>query len=307
MGFTDEIKMQYRSGSLLVKLIFINIGVFVALKLAMFVLLLFGADSHWVASFVELPSAWQQLLTRPWTVLTYMFMHADLFHIFFNMLCLYWFGMVFMEFNTPKQLVALYVLSGLMGAAFFLCAYNFLPAFEGRYGTLVGASAAVYGVMVAACMRAPNYRMHLLFVGAVPLKWILAVMIIIDLISFDGSNFGGHVAHLGGIAMGAIYALMLRRGHDVTKWINKAIDAIAGLFSRRRQPMGRPVRGGGAGGSRYHYAKAQTEPEKPDFRSEYVTREQAEIDAILEKIKVSGYSSLTDEEKRKIFTAGKKN
>lgn len=303
MGFTDEIKQKYRSGSLLVKLIFINVGVFVAVKLAMLLLMLLGVDTYLAASFVELPSAWAELIRHPWTLVTYMFMHADLFHIFFNMLCLYWFGLVFMEFNTPKQLVALYVLSGLMGAAFFLCAYNFLPAFEGRAATLVGASAAVMGVMVAACMRAPNYRMNLLFIGPVALKWILVVMLVIDAISYDDGNFGGHIAHFGGIVMGAVYALMLKQGYDITKKINKAIDAMAGIFSRRNSPMGRPVQGG----KRYHYAKAEAEQKKPDFRSEYVSKEQAEVDAILEKIKVSGYASLTDEEKRKIFTAGKKN
>ena len=110
MDIIKEIKRRYSSGSLLVRLIFINIGVFVVVKLAMFLLTLLGLTPAMVSGMVELPSQWQAVLHKPWTLLTYMFMHGDLMHIFFNMLCFYWFGLIFMEFNTPKQMVALYVL-----------------------------------------------------------------------------------------------------------------------------------------------------------------------------------------------------
>ena len=309
MGIIDEIKNRYSSGSLLIKLIFVNVGIFLVVKLTMFVLMLAGIDARVVTDMVELPSAWSAVLVRPWTLVTYMFMHGDLMHIFFNMLCLYWMGLVFMEFNTPKQLVALYVLSGLMGAAFYLLAYNLLPGFAGASSGLVGASASVLGVLVAACMRAPNYRINLLFIGSVALKWVAIVMVVLGVISFDGSNLGGHIAHAGGAVMGVIYALLLRRGLDITKGINRMIDRLTDLFERRPKPMGEPVQGG-----RYHYGKPEcgnaaksTKSDSDDLRSQYVTKEQAEVDAILEKIKVSGYASLSQEEKKRIFTAGKKN
>ena len=309
MGIIDEIKNRYSSGSLLIKLIFVNAGIFLVVKLTMFVLMLAGIDARVVTDMVELPSAWSAVLMRPWTLVTYMFMHGDLMHIFFNMLCLYWMGLVFMEFNTPKQLVALYVLSGLMGAAFYLLAYNLLPGFAGASSGLVGASASVLGVLVAACMRAPNYRINLLFIGSVALKWVAIVMVVLGVISFDGSNLGGHIAHAGGAVMGVIYALLLRRGLDITKGINRMIDRLTDLFERRPKPMGEPVQGG-----RYHYGKPEsgnaaksTKSDSDDLRSQYVTKEQAEVDAILEKIKVSGYASLSQEEKKRIFTAGKKN
>ena len=307
MGIIDEIKYRYLSGSLLIKLIFINVGIFLAVKLATFVLMLVGVDTSVVAMLVELPSSWGAVLMRPWTLITYMFMHGDVLHIFFNMLCLYWMGMVFMEFNTPKQLVALYVLSGLMGAALYLVAYNALPGFAGISGSLVGASASVLGVLVEACMRAPNYRINLLFIGPVALKWVAIVMVVLGVISFDGSNMGGHIAHAGGVLMGVIYALLLRHGFDITKGINKPIDRLSNLFERKPKPMGRPIEG-----KRYHYAEPKSSgdakaQDKSDLRSQYVTKEQAEVDAILEKIKVSGYASLTQEEKKRIFTVGKKN
>ncbi|MGN0228231.1 MAG: rhomboid family intramembrane serine protease [Muribaculaceae bacterium] len=313
MGIIEEIKNRYRSGSLLIKLIFINAGIFLAVKLSVFVLMLVGIDASVVMDIVELPSAWEAVTMRPWTLVTYMFMHGDLMHIFFNMLCLYWMGVVFMEFNTPKQLVALYVLSGLMGAAFYLMAYNLLPGFAGASSGLVGASASVLGVLVSACMRAPNYRINLLFIGSVALKWVAIVMVVLGVISFDGNNLGGHIAHAGGAVMGVIYALLLRCGFDITKGINRLIDRISDLFERHPKPMGEPVQGG-----RYHYGKSEsdnaskstkssTKSDSDDLRSQYVTKEQAEVDAILEKIKVSGYASLSQEEKKRIFTVGKKN
>ena len=313
MGIIEEIKNRYRSGSLLIKLIFINAGIFLAVKLSVFVLMLAGIDASVVMDMVELPSSWAEVTMRPWTLVTYMFMHGDLMHIFFNMLCLYWMGMVFLEFNTPKQLVALYVLSGLMGAAFYLMAYNLLPGFAGASSGLVGASASVLGVLVSACMRAPNYRINLLFIGSVALKWVAIVMVVLGVISFDGNNLGGHIAHAGGAVMGVIYALLLRCGFDITKGINRLIDRISDLFERHTKPMGEPVQGG-----RYHYGKSEsdnaskstkssTKSDSDDLRSQYVTKEQAEVDAILEKIKVSGYASLSQEEKKRIFTAGKKN
>ena len=165
------------------------------------------------------------------------------------------------------------------------------------------------GVLVAACMRAPNYRINLLFIGSVALKWVAIVMVVLGVISFDGSNLGGHIAHAGGAVMGVIYALLLRRGLDITKGINRMIDRLTDLFERRPKPMGEPVQGG-----RYHYGKPEsgnaaksTKSDSDDLRSQYVTKEQAEVDAILEKIKVSGYASLSQEEKKRIFTAGKKN
>ena len=162
-------------------------------------------------------------------------------------------------------------------------------------------------------MRAPNYRINLLFIGSVALKWVAIVMVVLGVISFDGNNLGGHIAHAGGAVMGVIYALLLRCGFDITKGINRLIDRISDLFERHPKPMGEPVQGG-----RYHYGKSEsdnaskstkssTKSDSDDLRSQYVTKEQAEVDAILEKIKVSGYASLSQEEKKRIFTAGKKN
>lgn len=301
MDIIKEIKRRYSSGSLLVRLIFINIGVFVVVKLAMFLLTLLGLTPAMVSGMVELPSQWQAVLHKPWTLLTYMFMHGDLMHIFFNMLCFYWFGLIFMEFNTPKQMVALYVLSGLGGAAAYLSAHSVLPAFAGVHGSLVGASASVLGVIVAVGMRAPNYRLNLLFLGPVALKWVVLPILVLDVVSFDGSNLGGHIAHLGGAVVGLLYALAMKKGFDITSGINCVIDALAVVFSRKKPAVKNQRK------PRYHYSADESHRDsRSDVRKQFVSEKEERIDAILEKIKQSGYASLTKEEKELLFSVGKK-
>ncbi len=306
MGIFNELLYKYKSGSLLIKLIFINVGVFVVLKLALLILMLLGIDNSLVGMLVELPSTWSGVLSRPWTLFTYMFMHGDVFHILFNMLCLYWVGMVFMEFNTPKQMVALYMLSGLGGALLYLVAHNTLPYFAGAYSTLVGASASVLGIMVAVGVRAPNYRIGMMFLGPVPMKWIVLSIVVIDLLSLGGANTGGHVAHIGGVLVGALYAVLMKHGFDMTKGLNRTIDYLVDLFEKKPKGPGKPI-----GGTKYHYAEPEKEPQKAkkssSVRDQFVSPEEAAIDEILEKIKVSGYASLTAEEKQRIFSAGNKN
>ena len=301
MDIIKEISSRYRSGSLLVRLIFINVGVFLVVKTAMFVFTLLGLAPTMVSGLVELPSQWYAVLHKPWTLLTYMFMHGDLMHIFFNMLCFYWFGLIFMEFNTPKQMVALYVLSGLGGAVAYLGAHGVLPVFAGTHGSLVGASASVLGVIVAVGVQAPGYRMNLLFFGQVPLKWVVLPILLLDVVSFDGSNLGGHVAHLGGAVVGLLYALALKRGCDITGGINRAIDALAGVFSRSK-PSAKNTKA-----KHYHYSADNTRRSNApsDVRKQFVSEKEERIDVILEKIKQSGYASLTKEEKELLFTVGK--
>lgn len=306
MAIINEIKMRFCSGSLLLKLIYLNIGIFVAVKLAMLVMPLFGVSAAVIASAVELPSEWLAVAHRPWTLFTYMLMHGSLMHIFMNMLCLYWFGRVFAEFNTQKQLVTLYVLSGLGGALAYLAAYATLPVFAASHSSLVGASAAVLGIMVAIGVQAPNYRINLLIVGSVAMKWVVLTTLFLMLISSEDSNLGGSVAHIGGIAVGAVYALLLKTGHDITGTINRLTDGLIGIFKKKKT----------ATNSKYHYSpniedrptasQAQQPKARKSSRSQFVSEKEERVDAILEKIKQSGYASLTKEEKEIIFSVGKK-
>lgn len=297
MAIIDDIKRNYLQGSMLLRLIFINIGVFLLLHIITIVAMLFNAGANPV-QWVELPSDVMALLRRPWTLVTYMFSHYALLHILFNMLWLYWLGRIFMEYFSPKQLTGVYLIGGWGGALLFLLAYNLLPYFAGHHSLLIGASASVIAIVVATAVYAPDYKIGLLFIGEVSLKWVAIVTIIIDIIGLEGGNIGGNMAHLGGAIVGAIYALRIKSGHDITRPLNALIDGVVGLFNGRSWPQfkrpQRPARP----------TRPQQEPPRAHRPADTIS--ESELDTILGKIKASGYDALTDEEKDKLFKASRR-
>lgn len=289
--------MQWRTGSMLIKIIFINVGVFVLLHVIGLILSFtpFRGDGflHWI----ELPSAVESFLLQPWSVVTYMFSQYAFFHLLFNMLWLYWFGVIFLFSDTGKRLLALYIYGGVGGALLFMAAYNFM----GDYGWLIGSSASVIAVVMATAIIHPDYKMGILFLGEISLKWIAIVTIAIDLMSVSGANGGGHIAHVGGAIVGAVYAVMLKKGVDITRPFNSLVDGLVNLFSRiihpRREEKARPF-----DYTRYHRQSTV----RPDNHSDNKNTSKSGFDedklnSILEKIKKSGYGALSAEEKRILF------
>ena len=299
MGFIDDIKRSYSQGSMLLKLIFINIGVFVVLHVVALGFLLMNA-SNGIVGWVEVPSDLGLLLRRPWTLLTYMFAHYGFLHILFNMLWLYWLGRIFMEYFSPKQLTGVYLLGGLGGAILYLLAYNCLPYLMAQPGTsyLIGASASVVAIVVATAVYAPEYRIGLLFLGEVPLKWVALVTVAIAILGLDAGNVGGNLAHIGGGIVGAWFALRIKQGRDITRPLNAAIDTVVGLFNGLSWKLPKREKKSSAKGN-----QSQAEP-RGARPAETVSEE--ELDTILGKIKVAGYDALTDEEKDKLFKASRR-
>ncbi|MCM1517994.1 MAG: rhomboid family intramembrane serine protease [Pseudoflavonifractor sp.] len=296
----DTLRYHYTTGSMLIKLIFINVGVFMLLRVGALVCALSGISDAWFLHWVELPSSPALLVRMPWTLLTYMFAQYDALHILFNMLWFYWFGQIFMLTDTSRRMVALYIYGGIAGAALFMAAYNLLPAFHGTMGWLIGSSASVIAIVTATAIAHPDYKVGLLFFGEVSLKWIAIVTIGIDLLSIGGSNAGGHVAHLGGAAMGALYGYMLNNERDITKPFNKLMDTIANALKAISTPRHHP------NGSRHG---GPTSSHKASYGSKNASSSNAKaestLDEILDKIKKSGYTSLTADEKRRLFEASK--
>ncbi len=295
MAIIDDIKRCYKQSSMLLRLIFINIGVYLLLNVVIFAAMLFNVDGGSWVNWVELPGDLAQLMRRPWTLLTYMFAHYKLLHILFNMLWLYWLGRIFMEFFSPKQLTGVYLLGGWGGALLFLLACNLLPHFTGGPFFLIGASASVIAVVVAAAVYAPDYKIGLLFIGEVSIKWVAIVTVAIDLAGLSGVSLGSSIAHIGGALVGAWYALRIKGGHDITRPLNAAIDAVVGMFNGRSLPQfKRPAR----------RPQSQQKPSKPHRPGDTVSEER--LDSILKKIKVSGYDALTDAEKDDLFRASRR-
>ena len=307
MAIIDTAKQKWRVSTMLMRLIYVNIAVFLVIRIGAIVCMFAGmSELVWLSRF-ELPSMPQWLCDTPWTVVTYMFSHFDVLHILFNMLWLYWFGTVFMLTGTQKQVFALYLYGGIGGALLYLLAFNTLPAFAGQPSLLIGASASVIAIVVATAVIHPEYRMGLLFIGSVSLKWIAIISLGLFMLGLTGNNAGGHVAHVGGAAVGLIYGLCFKNGRDITKPFNKLIDRIVVAFSggvRVKRPKAKRFTK-----SHEKQQTATAQKQSQDKRQKDVNttpEDQAALNAILDKIKKSGYSALTADEKRRLFEVSKR-
>ena len=295
----DEIKRMYYSGNIIIKLIFVNIAVFLIINILGLFSFLFtgaGAGGLGIIDWLAVPADPEKLLFRPWTIITYAFLHYDFLHILFNMLWLYWFGRIFLEFLDEKQLLSVYLLGGISGAALYIIAYNIFPVFAPAvpFSKALGASAAVYAIVVAIATFVPDYSIILMFIGRVQIKYVALFVVVLDILSIGGGNAGGHIAHLGGALFGFAFALQKKKGNDITLWFGKFIGDIATLFKSKPK-------------MRVTENKFKTKKPVSDF--EYNKQkhiEQEVIDKILEKISKSGYNSLTKEEKEILFRMSNK-
>ena len=295
-NFISDLKNGFKRGSISLQFIYINVGVFVVSTLVSVFLMLFNLSNAGLFQVLELPAYVPNFLVQPWSLFTYMFLHADALHLLFNMLWLYWFGQLFLSIYSARHLRGLYILGGLCGGLLYMLAFNVFPYFQNHiYGSwLLGASASVLAIVVATAVREPEYRVNFMFVGAVRLKYVALFMVITDLLFMTSGNGGGHIAHLGGALAGWWFAASLRKGHDVTKWINNVFDWVNGGF-RFKIPARKPKMKATKGGKNADY----------DYNAQK-KRQSEEIDRILDKLKKSGYSSLTTEEKKRLFDASKR-
>lgn len=296
----DNIFQKFKLQNIVGKFIYANVAVYIIVVLiGVFSVLFNVGDGNAVIKYVELPSSLPLLLRRPWTLLTYMFLHEQFTHILWNMIALYVFGRIFIDFYSLRHFVGTYIMGGLFGGIAFVLSYNLFPYFAPYVGSsyLIGASASVLAIVVASAVRNPDYRINLLLIGSVKLSTFAIITVAISVLMLSGNNAGGNFAHLGGALAGWLVAYMLNKGVDITSVVNKPIDWIATLFKKetyRRKP--KPKFKYSAGGSR-----------NADY--EYNARKkasEAEVDRILEKIKKGGYASLTDDEKKRLFDASSK-
>ena len=294
VSFIDGIWRKYLKGSMLVRIILINILLFLLLRFVALLALFLSIDVQAILDWLELPSNLAMLVRRPWTLLSYMFTHYNLWHILFNMLWLYWLGRIFMEFFSPKQLTGLYLLGGWGGAALFLLTCNLVPQLVPFDHFLIGSSASVLAIIVATAFYVPDYKIGLLFFGEVALKWIALVAVLFTLLTVDHvSLLGTCAAHVGGALVGAWFGWRIRRGRDITRPLNAVIDFIVGLFNGRsfkKLRFKRPTKG-----------KHEQATYQKHHNHTLGGVSEEELDEILKKIKVSGYSALTDEERDKLF------
>lgn len=293
--FIEQLKQKYKQGSVLTRFLFINIAVFVVLKVISVLFLLFSLNRFDLITFLGVPSGLHQLIHRFWTPFTYMFVHEQIWHLLFNMLWLYWFGKIFMQYFSGRILGSLYVLGGLGGALLYIVAFNTVPYFTSfERSWMIGASASVMAIVFGAAFYRPDVKLNLFLLGQIKIVYIAVAVFLIDFLSLgNGVNEGGHVAHIGGAIIGYLFATQYIKGKDITRWAGRLIDRFVNFTKPRNKKKTK---------LNVKYKRAETDMEYNERKNE----EQHDIDAILDKIKNSGYSNLTEEEKKKLFDASKK-
>jgi len=297
----EDFKQAFRTGNILNQLIVINVAVFVVFGVAGVFLQLSGKGELFarIYEYFSLPSNPGSVLSQPLSIFTYMFMHSGIFHIFFNMLVLFWFGKIITGYLGQNKLLGLYIWGGIGGGLFYILIYNALPFYDSMVlnSTLVGASGAVMAVVVGAATFQPNFSVQMFLLGSVKLKYIAGFYLLLSFFRVTGSNAGGEIAHLGGALMGYVIISQLHKGNDFSKPIVGFINWVKGLF--KNQPkMNVSYK------NKEKIKKTKTKTKQTPKASNTITP-QAEIDAILDKISDKGYDALSKEEKQKLFNASK--
>jgi len=288
----NNLKQEFKQGTILNKLIYINVGVFLLfgiLGVISFMFRLFNIDP-----FLErlyLPADNSILLTQPWAFITYMFLHNGFLHLLFNMIWLHFGGKIFLQYLNPKQLLSTYILGGISGGLLFILAYNYIPALtmHTQNAQALGASASVLAIVVAIATYSPNYSVRFPFIGIVKLKHIAIVCVILDVLSIPQGNAGGHIAHLGGALFGYFYIKQLKKGNDISNGFSDFLNKLVNTFKTK---------------SKLKTVHKRSKSDK-QFNKEK-TEQQKAVDLVLEKISKSGYESLSKEEKATLFSASKK-
>lgn len=287
MNIIDDIKLQYKTGGMVQKLLFWNIGLFVLATLVDVVLKFSGIGFSYF-DYVALSSNTVAFFEKPWTILTFNFFHVGVFHLIFNVLVLHFSGRLFNTYFTDKQLFGVYLLGGVFSGLTFIVMYFVL----GKISLLVGASGAIMALLIATATYAPFMLLRIPLVGTVKLWHVAFFVLLMDLIQLPLENMGGHMAHFGGALFGFIYIQLLKKGVDLTKPLSKFLDRLVTVFSPKPKTP---------------FRKIHRNTEKKSVHSYGQNNEmfQKQIDEILDKISQSGYDCLTKEEKEFLFKAEK--
>ena len=243
-------------------IILINVLVFLIPLIMNTILYLLNIKTLSFFNFFDLHPQINYLLKNIWTIMTYAFIHNDIYHIFWNMFILYFASEYFLNFFDEKKYIKTYFYGILFGGLFFVLSYNLFPVFKNDFTTLIGSSAAVYSVLIFICTYFPNNKVNLILFN-IELKYIGIIYILLSLVQIPIENPGGNIAHLGGALWGYLYAMSIYNNSfniNLKEIINKI--KLNNLNKSENQKM---------------------------------------IDAILDKISESGYESLTKKEKELLF------
>jgi membrane associated rhomboid family serine protease len=276
MNFLDNLKREFGIANMLNKLIYINVFSFLVLNIFSVIFSLLLIDISSIKELLMLPSSTEEVIKKPWSFISYMFIHDNFIHLLFNLIWLHFGGKLFLQYLNQKQLLYTYVLGGLFGGILFIIAFNNLPALipYSENAKALGASASVLAIFFAIATYIPNFQVSIPFIGFIKLKHIALIYIILDFLNIPNGNAGGHIAHLGGAIFGFFYVRQFTQKSAKNKQ-NQFLSYLKNIFN------------------------FQKSKNKKSYKMK-------EIDLILEKISKSGYNSLTKIEKELLFKSSKK-
>ncbi|WP_075341974.1 rhomboid family intramembrane serine protease [Tenacibaculum agarivorans] len=282
----DNLKAHFLRASMVEKLIYINVAIFILELILSSFSGLYGPRTNFIEVWFALPSNLSSFLSKPWTIVSYGFLHSGFIHILSNSIWLYVFGRLFIEYFTEKQVLSFYLLGTFFGGLAFLFAMNYFPVFSGSKPPIVGASAGISAIIIGIATHIPNYQLRIPLINVYIKVWHLAAFfILMDLISLSGGNGGGHFSHLGGALFGFLYV------HYASNKELNLFSSFQNLFKPKRAPLKTVHKSGNV---------------KPKGTYSTKSENQQKIDSILEKIGKSGYDSLSKAEKDFLFQQGKK-
>lgn len=268
-------------------LLLVNCIIFLVLWIVVMVGNYLGLPGNFTMQWLCISSTPSVIVSHFWTTVTYMVIHYDFLHLLFNMLWLFWFGRIFVYVFDGQHLLAIYVGGGLLGSMLYLLVQQLFPQLSPTGSYLCGASASVLAIIAAAALSMPDLPLRLFLFGKVKLKWVAVGCILLTFAGIGGGNVGGQAAHLGGVSYGLLFALVIRGGHDPVEKIAPAAQKIRRKVTLTVTSLPRHtnvVRDGNA------VAKA----------AEGRLSDANRLDSLLDKIRLSGYSSLTDSERKEL-------
>ena len=289
MTFKEQLNIRIHQLNSAEKLILINVVCFALPMLIKTVLFLFNISSTNFFNWFELSASWIDLPTKPWSIITYSFLHSGFFHLFWNMYLLFFSSKLFLNLFPSNTFFNVYFLGVVVGGITFILSYTFFPVFQNSSPVMIGASAGVMAVFIFMSTYSPDLEIRLILFN-VKLRYLGIAFLLLDIVQIPYGNAGGHLAHLGGAILGFYYVKQLKNGKDIGKPFKNFIDKIINIF--RRKPKMRTV---------YKREKSQKIKKKVSDAGE----KQKRIYRILDKISISGYESLTQAEKDFLFKVGK--
>jgi len=275
MELKNKINIYISRLSIIEKIILFNVVVYLLPFILNTMLFLFNIKELTYINWFTIDANISEFILKPWSLLTYGFIHGSFSHIFWNMIILYYLGNILQNIFGEKLIINLFVSGIIAGGLTYLLSYNIFPVFKDINSVMIGASAGVMSVLFFLATYSPQYRIRIIFFD-IKILYIALFLLIYDIIQIPLNNSGGHIAHIGGALWGYYYCVNYNKGND---FVNSIIlyfkkDKKTNIYSK----------------SNNHY----------NF-------DQKKIDEILDKISSSGYDSLTKSEKEYLFKVGKDN